>query len=214
MPPSKLAVAAAAVAAKCTTAAGLFGAALGGLTASEVACAYGHVVSRAFAVPQGDSSSIALLPVVDMLNHLAGSSIPLLWQPPPGDDDSGDAAAGEQQQQQQQQQAQHSSMPHGVWCVWPQQLTEWDVRGAELSRLSGGSSTAPTAEGARRRASDAGGAPPVPPRAADLVMRAGEELFISYMSRCSPEAALLSFGFVPPELKGLRPRPPASAAPL
>lgn len=54
-------------------------------------------------------------------------------------------------------------------------------------------------EGVREEAGAAAedGGPPEDP----VILRAGQELYISYMSNCDAAAALLSFGFLPPELQ-------------
>jgi hypothetical protein len=166
---AKAAAAAAAVAAKCTAAAAVFGCALGGLTAEELAWAYGQVVSRAFSMGRPQPDSMALLPAIDMLNHLAGASVPVFLEQSEADggcssDGGGDGASS------------------GAWCIWPQQLTERDVRGASSGKPAAGGQTSEGEEGG-------------------VVLRAGQELYISYMSSCDAPTALLSFGFCPAELQ-------------
>jgi hypothetical protein len=185
--PSTLAAAASAVAAKCRAAADVFGAALGGVSAAEIAWAYGQVVSRAFATGPPGTTGIALLPVIDMLNHAAGAAVPVCWL--------GEADEGAVQQEQQGGATVGAGGDGGLWCVWRQQLPS--EQGADLDPDS-------TAEAAVDGGSSSGGASGASggERVADpVVLCAGQELYISYMSSCDAASAYLSFGFVPPEIQ-------------
>lgn len=218
------AAAAAAVAAKCAAAAGVFDGALGGITAAEVAWAYGQVVSRAFATGggmMGNKAGIALLPVIDMLNHAAGAAVPVCWQ-------EGDVENKEVEQEGGQQRAgQHltrgalgtsvakgtaqggeSQEGVGFWCVWHQQLTDWpadadaDSDGAASSTVSstggtesGHSTTTVSSSVGANRGDEVEEELP-----GQVILQSGQELYISYMSSVDAAAALLSFGFIPPEL--------------
>jgi hypothetical protein len=138
----------------------MFGTALGGITAAEVAWAYGQVASRAFATSGASGTSgLALLPVIDMLNHAAGAAVPVcvLTQEADGHEQQGVPGAS----------TSSGASGGGYWCVWHQQ-----------ERYSAGEMPADDS----------------------VILAAGEELYISYMSSCHAAAALLSFGFVPPEL--------------
>eukprot|EP00879_Flechtneria_rotunda_P003981 GHRR01004221.1.p1 GENE.GHRR01004221.1~~GHRR01004221.1.p1 ORF type:complete len:501 (+),score=211.42 GHRR01004221.1:164-1666(+) len=68
--------AAAAVYGKCSATAQLFGPYLAGVTAADVAWAYGQVLSRAF----GAGPDVGLAPLIDMLNHKQGAVQPQHWQ--------------------------------------------------------------------------------------------------------------------------------------
>jgi hypothetical protein len=215
--PTAFTAAVEAVSAKCAAAADVFGPALGGITASEVAWAYGQVVSRAFATGATGTSGLAMLPVIDMLNHAAGAAVPVCWL--------GEQANEPQQHQELQQQLAESgpggSVSNGgegggYWCVWHQQLTVWEAGDASggdavlcgspgVSNSSGSSSSGHDVRsvGGDIRVSASVSAVVVGVGGVDdpLILHAGEELYISYMSSCDAVAAQLSFGFVPPELK-------------
>lgn len=174
--PSAFGAAVSAVAAKCSAAAALFGPALGGLGAAEVAWAYGQVASRAFATggagEGAGSTGLALLPVIDMLNHAAGAGVPVCVDQE-GAQDQGAAGVGS----------------NGFWCVWPELLAEWSA-GEGAASISHSNVAGVVAGGVN----EGGGG------GDQVVLRQGEELYISYMSTCDASVAYLSFGFVPPEL--------------
>lgn len=188
---STLAAAASAVAAKCRAAADVFGAALGGVSAAEIAWAYGQVVSRAFATGPPGTAGIALLPVIDMLNHTAGAAVPVCWL--------GEAEEGAQQQKQEQHQQDGAAADiggdGGLWCVWRQQLSS--EQDADLST----DSAAAAAAGGAGDGGSGGGVAGVESKGDPVVLCAGQELYISYMSSCDAASAYLSFGFMPPEIQ-------------
>jgi hypothetical protein len=210
-----------AVSAKCAAAADVFGPALGGITASEVAWAYGQVVSRSFATGGTGTTGLALLPVIDMLNHAAGAAVPVCWM--------GEQADEQQQQDRERQQvaeSRHSGSSGsvenaaevgGYWCVWHQQLTGWGADDASDGDPAGvlcgnsavsSSSSSSSSDGVcsvgtnvAMSVSAIEGIIGVESVVDPLILRVGEELYISYMSSCDAVAAQLSFGFVPPELQ-------------
>jgi hypothetical protein len=195
--PDTLQAAASAVAAKCAAAAAVFGTALGGITAAEVAWAYGQVASRAFATSGASGTSgLALLPVIDMLNHAAGAAVPVcvLTQEGEGHEQRGSTSAS----------SSSSDASGGYWCVWHQQLPEWgQQQQAAIAPVNTTSSSSDgfQNEGVSEDVSERQGAAAGELPADDcVILSAGEELYISYMSSCNAAAALLSFGFVPPEL--------------
>jgi len=194
---STLETAAAAVAAKCAAAADVFGAALGGLTPVEVAWAYGQVASRAFKTGEPGSNSIALLPVIDMLNHSAGAMVPACWLGSNGEGMEHRVFEGEPSAAE----GVGSPSTGGYWCVWHQPLADWphmappaQEEAAGTSSNAAGSMIATNSESGRVPMKGGDGED-------DVIMRCGEELYISYMSNVDAEAALLSFGFIPPELQ-------------
>lgn len=187
-----LASAASAVAAKCAAAADVFGAALGGISAAEIAWAYGQVVSRAFATGPPGTPGIALLPVIDMLNHSAGAAVPVCW-------------LGDEEEEVEQQRSGNSSAVaadagEGYWCVGHRQMSAWAAdEGAGADSVTHSSSADSSASSSSDSLSES-------VRLSDgtedqVLLRQGEELYISYMSSCDAAAAFLSFGFVPPELQ-------------
>jgi hypothetical protein len=215
-----LATAAAAVAAKCAAAADVFGSALGGIGPKEVAWAFGQVVSRAFAAGPPGTTCIALLPVIDMLNHAAGAAVPVCW-----------LAEGNEGAEQQQADIPPAAAAAGAaavvgggsdveganggyWCVWHQRLTEWENPAATSpdDGNTDASSSSSSSEGDVSMGVDvAGRGESVGSDECSrsegvhfddtVILCQGEELYISYMSNCDAAAAYLSFGFVPPELK-------------
>lgn len=210
-----LATAAAAVAAKCAAAADVFGSALGGISAAEVAWAFGQVASRAFATGSPGTTGIALLPVIDMLNHAAGAAVPVCWL--------GLGGEGVEQQQPDTPPAAAAvggsgaeGVDGGYWCIWHQRLTEWEGAaagpGCGNTHVSSDCSSSSSSDGVVSMGVSEAGSGEIAGsdgdtasegvRADDPVLLCqGEELYISYMSNCDAAAAYLSFGFVPPELK-------------
>lgn len=198
-----LQAAASAVAAKCAAAAHMFGTALGGITAAEVAWAYGQVASRAFATSGASGTSgLALLPVIDMLNHAAGAAVPVcvLTQEADGHEQQGVPGAS----------TSSGASGGGYWCVWHQQLPDWGQREVVTADANSTTTTSSSSsigvheamhesEGLSEGLSERHSAGEMP---ADdsVILAAGGELYISYMSSCDAAAALLSFGFMPPEL--------------
>ena len=198
--PGALAAAATAVAAKATAAAAEYGAALGGWTPVEVAWAYGHVASRAFG-SDGPGT--------------AGSAAPLRQQ-----QQQQEAEQEEEQEQEHEEEEEWdgdglhqaseptaggiglapfidllnhqagASTPRALFLDSPCLPHDRDV----TSVTSGVTCWAVTIGGSQGDREDtAAGAGPL--------LRAGQELCISYVHGSSAAAAQLSFGFVPPELQ-------------
>ncbi|WIA43918.1 hypothetical protein OEZ86_010323 [Tetradesmus obliquus] len=180
----------------------MYGPALGGcIDADDIVWAYGQVVSRAF----GDRKTVAFAPLIDMLNHKLGCGTPRLLTVPAQQASAEASLAAAAAAAKPSSAAAAGQLPL-------QSLLAAAAAGRAMSSFepSSESDSDNDAEGTEAFASYQ---EPIqglwcvcrPPKAESqqqqqqLVLAAGEELYISYVTRCDARAAYLNFGFVPPE---------------